>query len=215
MTLRVRPGGELAALRPALRRRSGRATGGGGAGEGAEDGVREPAVAGEGQGVRGALGAERADPGIPAAADGRAGALALARLADLDAAARRGEAVAAIGHVALALDDQVDAPLHAGWRLDHAGREAEHGADIDVLARARRAPGPVVAPAGELADHRHQLARALGQLIVHPRRHLAVPLTGEQPVGDHPVQPRPQLLGGDAWEHPLELDEAAGPGRKV
>src|SRR6185369_14933995 len=139
MASRVRPG--------ANSRRSGGAAGGGGAGEGAEDGVREPAVAGERQRVRGAVGAERADPRVAAAGDDRRGAVALGRLADLDAAARGGEPVAALGHVAIALDDQVDAPLHAGRRLDHSGREAEYGADVDVLARAWRAPGPVVAPA--------------------------------------------------------------------
>src|SRR4051794_14139224 len=137
MTLRVRPRGRTRGAQ--VSRRSGGATRGGGAGEGTEDGVREPAVAGEGQRVRGALGAERADPGIAAAGDGRAGAFVLGRLADLDAAARGGEPVAALGHVALALDDQIDASFHAGRRLDHPGREAENGADVDVLARPRGA----------------------------------------------------------------------------
>src|SRR3712207_9026977 len=65
-------------------------------------------------------------------------------------------------------------------RFEEAGREPEDGADVDVLPGARGGPGPVVAPAGERAEHRHQLARALGQLVVHAGRHLAVALTGER-----------------------------------
>ena len=74
---------------------------------------------------------------------------------------------------------------------------------------ARAGPGPVVAPARERAEHRHQLARALGQLVVDARRHLAVALAGEQAVGDHAVQARAQLLGRDPGQHALQLDEAA------
>ena len=95
------------------------------------------------------------------------------------------------------------------------GREAEDRADVDVLALARRAPGPVVAPARERAEHGHQLARALGQLVVHARRHLAVALARQQAVGDHPVQPRAQLLGRDAGQHALQLDEPARAGGEV
>ena len=100
------------------------------------------------------------------------------------------------------------APLEPGRRLEQPGREAEDRADVDVLARAGRAPRPVVAPAGERAEHGHQLARALGQLVVDARRHLAVALAGEQAVGDHAVEARAQLLGRDPREHALELDEA-------
>ena len=81
--------------------------------------------------------------------------------------------------------------------------------------RARRAPRPVIAPAGERADDRHQLTRALCQLIVDPRRHLAVALACEQAVRDHPVQPRTQLFGRDPGEHALELDEPPRAGREV
>ena len=100
-------------------------------------------------------------------------------------------------------------------RGEHPGGEAEDRADVDVLARARGAPGPVVAPAGERAEHGHQLARALGQLVVHARRHLAVALAGEQAVGHHAVQARAQLLGRDAGQHALQLDEAARAGGQI
>ena len=106
-------------------------------------------------------------------------------------------------------------PSSAGRRLEQAGREAEDRADVDVLAGTRRAPRPVVAPARERAEHRHQLARALGQLVVDARRHLAVALARQQAVGDHAVQPRAQLLGRDAGQHPLQLDEPARAGGEV
>ena len=134
----------------------------------------------------------------------------------LHAPARGHQPVVALGLlVAVGLDDQLDRALDAGRRLEHAGREAEDGADVDVLARARRRPRPVIAPAGERADDRHQLARALGELVVHPRRDLAVTLTGQQAVGHHPVQARAELLGRDARQHALELDEAPRSGRQV
>ena len=117
--------------------------------------------------------------------------------------------------VAVGLDDQLDRALDAAWRLDQAGGEAEDGADVDVLARARRGPRPVIAPAGERADDRHQLARALGELVVDPRRHLAVALAGEQAVGHHPVQPRAELLGRDPGQDALEFDEPPRPGGEV
>ena len=63
-----------------------------------------------------------------------------------------------------------------------------------LLTLARRAPGPLVPPAREGADDGKQVARALRQLVVHARGHLAVALPGQQPVGHHPVEPRPQLL---------------------
>ena len=106
-------------------------------------------------------------------------------------------------------------PLSCGPGVEHPGREAEDRADVDVLARARGAPGPVVAPAGERAEHGHQLARALGQLVVHARRHLAVALARQQAVGDHAVQARAQLLGRDAGQHALELDEAPRAGGEI
>ena len=55
-------------------------------------------------------------------------------------------------------------------RRGEARGAAQDGADIDRLARARRAPGPAVAPAGQRADHGQQVAGALGQLVVHARR---------------------------------------------
>ena len=73
---------------------------------------------------------------------------------------------------------------------------------------ARCGPRPVVAPLGERAEHGHQLARALGQLVVDARRYLAVALAREQAVGDHAVEARAQLLGRDAGQHALQLDEA-------
>ena len=95
------------------------------------------------------------------------------------------------------------------------GRAAQDRADVDALAGARRAPGPLVAPARERADDRQQVARALGQLVVDPRRDLAVALAGQEAVGDHAVQPRAQLLGGDPRQDPLQLDEAAGAAGEV
>ena len=77
------------------------------------------------------------------------------------------------------------------------------------------APGPLVAPARERAEHRHQLACALGQLVVDAGRDLAVALAGQHAVGDHPIQPRAQLLGGDSRQHALQLDEPARTGGKV
>ncbi len=98
---------------------------------------------------------------------------------------------------------------------EQPGGEPEDRAEVDRLRRARRAPRPLVAPAGELAEDRHQLARALGQLVVHPGRNLAVALTGEHAVGDHAVESRAQLLGRDAREHPLQLDEPSRSGGQV
>ena len=105
-------------------------------------------------------------------------------------------------------------PAHAGRHVQ-AGDAAEDRADVDRLAGARRAPRPAVAPARERADDGQQVTGALGQLVVHARRHLAVALAGEQAVGDHAVQARAQLLGRDAGQHALQLDEPAGPGGKV
>ena len=68
---------------------------------------------------------------------------------------------------------------------------------------------------GERADDGHQAARPLGELVVHARRDLAVALAGQQPVGDHAVQPGAQLLGRDAGQHALELDEPAGAGDEI
>ena len=92
---------------------------------------------------------------------------------------------------------------------------AQDRADVDRLAGTRRAPRPGVAPRGERADDREDVAGALGQLVVDARRHLAVPLAGQQAVGDHAVQPRAQLLGRDAGQHALELDEPARAGGEV
>src|SRR6201999_1608816 len=40
-------------------------------------------------------------------------------------------------------------------------------------------------------------------------------LAGEETVGDHAVKARAQLLGRDAREDALQLDEATGPGGEV
>jgi hypothetical protein len=55
------------------------------------------------------------------------------------------------GRRVVGLDDQLDRSLETGRRLQEPWRQAENGADIDVLARAWRAPGPIVAPARERA----------------------------------------------------------------
>ncbi len=68
---------------------------------------------------------------------------------------------------------------------------------------------------GERADDRQQPAGALGQLVVDARRHLAVALSGQQPIGDHAVQARAQLLGRDPGQHALQLDEASRAGDEV
>ena len=68
--------------------------------------------------------------------------------------------------------------------------------------------------ADELASRPH-LTRVLAerrQRVFHPRRHLTEPLAGQHAVGHHAVQARPQLLGGDAREHALELHEPPGTG---
>lgn len=88
-----------------------------------------------------------------------------------------------------------------------ARREPEDGADVDRLAAPRLGPRPLVAPAGECGENGDQVTSALGQLVVHARRDLAVPLTREQAVGDHAIETRPQLLGRDAWQGALQLDE--------
>ena len=77
--------------------------------------------------------------------------------------------------------------------------------------RPGRVPAPARAPARERADHGQQLAGALGQLVVDPRRHLAVALAGEQAVGDHPVQARAQLLGGDPGRTRWSSTKRRGP----
>jgi hypothetical protein len=136
-------------------------------------------------------------------------------LADRRHAVGDGEDVVAIGLRALAFDDELHAALGAGHLLQQAGGQAEDRADVDLLALARRAPRPVIAPARERAEDGHELTRALCQLIVDARRDLAVPLACQQTVGDHPVQSRAQLLGGDAGEHPLELHEPSRTGREV
>ena len=172
-----------------------------------------PALPGHVQRADRPVGAERADPRLDRARhDGVGGALRA--LVDLDPAVggRQAEDPVLLGR-----------PRPRGRRcralrarrLQHAGREPEDRADVDVLALARPAPGPVVAPARERAEHRHELARALGQLVVHARRHLAVALARQQAVGDHAVQPRAQLLGGDAGQHALQLDEAPRAGGEV
>ena len=70
-------------------------------------------------------------------------------------------------------------------------------------------------PASQLAEDRRQLAGPLGQFVVDARRNLAVALTGQHPVGDHPVQARAQLFSGDPGQHALELDEAPRAGEQV
>ena len=106
--------------------------------------------------------------------------------------------VLALGRVALGLHDQLDGALQPRRRLEHPGARRKIAPTLTSSPGARRAPRPVIAPARERAEHGDQLARALGQLVVHARRHLAVALARQQAVGHHPVQPRAQLLGGDA-----------------
>jgi hypothetical protein len=185
-----------------------------GAGEAVEHGAGQPVAAGDLQRVDGAVRAERPHPGGDGAAHGRR-RLRAADLRDLHAPGLEGHEILALGRFFLGLDDQLDGALEPRRRLEHAGGEAEDRAHVDVLARPRRAPRPVIAPAGERAQHRDELARALGQLVVHARRHLAVALAREQAVGHHAVQPRAQLLGGDAGQDALELDEPARSGGKI
>ena len=99
-------------------------------------------------------------------------------------------------------------------RADSPGA-AQDRADVDRLALARAAPGPLVAPRGQRAEHGHEVARAFGELVVDARRHLAVALAGEQAVGDHAVQARAKLLGGDPGEDALQLDETTRAGGQV
>ena len=132
-----------------------------------------------------------------------------------DAAALERDQELALGRFALGLHDQLDGALQPGRGREHPRRQAEDRADVDVLPGARRAPGPVIAPARERAEDGDQLARTLGQLVVHARRHLAVALARQQSVGHHPVQPRAQLLRGDARQDPLKLDEPARPGGEI
>ncbi len=101
------------------------------------------------------------------------------------------------------------------------GAEISPGASLKIAPRStdsvrpRRAPCPLVAPPGQLAEDRHQLARPRRELVVHARRNLAVALAGEHAVGDHPVQPRAELLGRDPGKDPLELDEPAWTGGEI
>jgi hypothetical protein len=113
----------------------------------------------------------------------------------------------------VAPDRELDHALDA--RVHQPRRRPEDGADVDPFALARRAPGVAVAPPRELPDDRHQPLRALGQLVVDARGHLAVALPREQAVGHHAVEPRAQLLGRDARQCALDLDEATRPGRKI
>ena len=119
------------------------------------------------------------------------------------------------GGVAVGLHDQLDGALEPRWGLENPWRQAENRADIDVLAWPWRAPRPVIAPARERAEDGNQLARAFRQLVVDTRRNLAVALTRKQAVGHHAVQPRTQLLRGDARQDALELDEPARTGSEI
>ena len=192
----------------------GRAAGGGGGGEAAEQRIGEPAVAAERQPVGRAVGAERADPGVLAAGHDRAGAVGRGALGDLDAAAADREPVAALGSPSPSTIRSTEPSIPAGGSISPGARRNTAPTLMSSPGRGR-APGPVVAPARERADHRHQLTRALGQLVVDPRRHLAVALAGQQAVGHHPVQSRAQLLGRDPGQDALELDEAPRAGGEV
>ena len=64
---------------------------------------------------------------------------------------------------------------------------------------------------GERADDGQQAAGPLGELVVHARRDLAVPLAGEQAVGDHAVQPGAELLGRDAGSTRCSSTNRRGP----
>ncbi len=119
------------------------------------------------------------------------------------------------GCFALGLHDQLDGALEPRRRLEDPWRQAENGADVDVLTGAWRAPRPGVAPARERAEDGDQFARTLRQLIVDSWRNLAIALPREEPVGHHAVQPRAQLLRGDSGQDALKLDEPARPGGEI
>jgi hypothetical protein len=86
--------------------------------------------------------------------------------------------------------------------------EARKTAPMSTASSVRRAaPRPAEPHVARARDDRQHLAGALGQLVVDARRHLAVALAGQQPVGDHAVQARAELLGGDAGQDALQLDE--------
>ena len=158
-----------------------------------------------------ALRRERVDPGGDGASDPRIGARWRV-LAD-----RRGpvgERDRVRRAFAAGLDRQLD-DTAATVRGHETRREPEDRSDVDRLIGAGWAPGPLVAPARKLAEDRHQRAGTFGQLVVDARRYLAIALPGEHPVGDHAVQPRAQLLGGDSGQHTLELDEPARAGREI
>jgi hypothetical protein len=95
------------------------------------------------------------------------------------------------------LDAQLDGPSQRARRREPR-RAAQDRADVDRLARPRRAPRPAVAPARQRADDREQIPRTLGELVVDARRHFAVALAGQQAVSDHAIKARSQLLRGDA-----------------
>ena len=88
-------------------------------------------------------------------------------------------------------------------------------ADVDSLVGPRCGPGPLIAPPREFAENRHQLAGALGELVVDARRDLAIALTGEHSIGDHAVEPGTQLFSGDAGQDTLQLDKPAGAGGEI
>src|SRR4051794_3670506 len=171
--------------------------------------VRQAGVAADLQARAVGVRAERRDPRGLAAGDRRVGAADLA-LDEIDLAAADGHAVG------LLVDTHVDGAL-AGRRirLEQADGGAEDRTHVDGLALARRAPGPVVAPARERADDGGELAGSFGEAVLDARRDLAEALAREQAVGDHAVQARTQLFGRDTGQHLLELHESPWAGEKI
>lgn len=112
-------------------------------------------------------------------------------------------------------DGQLDGAAQRSRQRDQSRREPEDGTDVDRLGATRLGPRPFVAPARKRAEDRDEVAGPVGQLVVDARRHLAVPLAGQQSVGDHAVQARAQLLRRDAGQRALQLDETARPADEV
>src|SRR5439155_1568270 len=75
--------------------------------------------------------------------------LGAADLGDLGTAALERHQELTLRRLALGLDDQLHRALEPGRRLEQPRGEAEDRAHVDVLAGARRAPRPVIAPAGQ------------------------------------------------------------------
>ena len=162
-----------------------------------------------------AIGREGAHPGLRVAGDPGVGVRGRL-LCDRRAVAADHQRVARLLAIVAAVANQ---------QFDGAGRslawsqkprsEPEDRAHVDAFRRARRAPRPLVAPSGQLAEDRHQVQGPFGELIVDARRDLPVSLPGEHAVGDHPVQPGTELFSRDSRQDALELDKPPRAGREV